>query len=744
MKQVLQNFKTGELLVMEVPQPTTKPGGVLVAVSASLISVGTEKMVVNLAQASLLGKARRRPDQVRQVIEKVRQVGLLTTYEQVINRLDSLMPLGYSCAGTVIEVGEGVKEFQVGDRVACGGGGYANHAEVVFVPKNLVSRIPNALEKAISFEEAAFTTVGAIALQGIRQTEPTMGETIAVVGLGLLGLLTVQLLKANGCQVIGMDINAKRCQLAESLGCDGTATENGAFLSLVENRTKGNGVDAVLITAGTKSNSPIELAADACRERGRITAVGLVSLDVPRRVFYDKELDLRLSRSYGPGRYDPKYEEGGQDYPIGYVRWTENRNMAAFLDLLAQGKIQLETMITHRFDIDEAAKAYNLITGQADEVDPLAVILKNPHADRITTPLHGLKTVRLTKTSEIDSSTSTPNKAQVQVALIGAGTFARGVLLPALKKVEGSKLRAISNSTGSSARHLADKYKADYCTSSVDELLSDKEVDAILVATRHDSHASLVLKGLEAGKHVFVEKPLALSDSELETVATAYYQGRETKKGSKTVMVGFNRRFAPLSIRLKDFVNSIDEPLAVNYRVNAGFIPTSHWIHDSEIGGGRIIGELCHFFDFLLFLTGEKPINLYAQSLPNLGRYNNDNLTVSVSFDGGSIGTIMYMANGDKTFPKEVITVFGGGTAAELNDFRSLILARDGRSTKHRSQLKQDKGHQAELKAFINALRDNSGEPIPFQESVITTKATFRIQESLRSGKVVKIDDGSV
>ncbi len=740
MKQVLQNFKTGELTVVEVPQPVLKAGGILVAVSASLISAGTEKMVVDLAQANLLEKARQRPDQVLQVIDKIKQVGPFTTYEQVMNRLDNLTPLGYSCAGTVMAVGEGVKDFQVGDRVACGGGGYANHAEVVFVPQNLVTHIPEGVTGILPFEEAAFTTLGAVALQGIRQAEPEMGETLAVIGLGLLGLLTVQLLKANGCRVLGMDPNTKRCELAETLGCDGTVTSQGDFKDQVKHWTNGNGVDAVLITAGTKSNAPIELAADVCRDRGRIIAVGLVSLDVPRRLFYDKELDLRLSRSYGPGRYDPEYEEGGRDYPIGYVRWTENRNMSAFLDLLAQGKIRLGPMISHQFEIDKAVSAYRLITGEAE--DALGVVLRYPQANELLSTQPDPVVIRLETTGKADSAVSKIRKQKIQVGLIGAGTFAQGVLLPALKKVGRAELRAVCNTSGPSARHLADKYGATYCTSKVETLFTDEDLDVVLIATRHDSHSNLTVQGLEAGKHVFVEKPLALTETELEAVQAAYYSRQEGGTEPLLVMVGFNRRFAPLSVRLKGFLEKVADPLAVNYQVNAGFIPKNHWVHDPDVGGGRIIGELCHFMDYLLFLTGAKPLSVYAQALPNLGRYRDDNVVVMVRFEGGSVGTIMYMANGDKTFPKEKVTVFGGGVAAELDDFRSLKLTREGKTTIHKSRLKQDKGHQAELKAFIDALQGGANTVIPFQDLVLTTQATFKIAKSIRSVKEEMILNG--
>jgi polar amino acid transport system substrate-binding protein len=741
MKQVVQNFRSGDLAVSEVPAPSLHPGGVLVSVKASLVSAGTERLMVNLAQASLVGKARQRPDQVRQVIQKVQQEGLLTTYNKVMNRLDNLSPLGYSCAGTVIAVGEGVTDLQVGDAVACAGAGYANHAEIVFVPENLVAKIPPKRIETYQppttthsplFEQAAFTTLGAIALQGIRQAEPRLGETVAVIGLGLLGLLTVQMLKANGCRVLGMDLKPERCQLAGELGCDATATGNAKCSDLTAQWTDGHGADAVLITAGTKSNAPIELAADLCRDRGRVVAVGLVGLDVPRKPFYDKELDLRLSRSYGPGRYDPAYEEGGHDYPIGYVRWTENRNMKAFLDLLAQGVVDVQRMITHRFPIEEATEAYDLITGdQADEA--LGVILTYPQPKTVDES----ETVWLRKqpTAKSTSSPVPRPPSSVRLGLIGAGLFAQGTLLPALQGVEKTALRAVCSASGLSARHAAEKHGAVYCASDAKEIFADEEINAVLIATRHNTHAELVIQALQAGKHVFVEKPLAISPTQLDEVGKTF-----NVQPSNVLTVGYNRRFAPLARRMKTFLDEINDPLVLNYQVNAGQIPLDHWVQDPEIGGGRIIGEVCHFVDFLSYLTDSLPVSVYARALPNDGRYQNDNVAVNLKFEDGSVGTITYVANGDKAYPKERVQAFGGGAVAVLDDFRRVRLIKGGKTEGHRTWFKQDKGHQAELVAFVDAVREGTGAPIPFESLAATTLATFKIEESLRTGEPVAID----
>lgn len=730
MKQVVQNYRTGELKVTDVPTPAVGSGQVLIAVSASLVSVGTERIMVDLAQSSLVEKARKRPDLVRQVIEKVKLEGALTTYQRVMNKLDTLSPLGYSCAGTVLEVGEGVTDLHPGDLVACAGAGYANHAEVVSVPRNLVAKFSAiGWKKNVSFEEAAFTTVGAIALQGVRQAAPTLGETVAVIGLGLVGQLTVQLLKANGCRVLGMDLKSDRCQLARRLGADATATSNGAFADLCSAWTGGAGADAVLITASTKSNAPVKLSAEISRDRGRVVAVGLVSLDVPRKPFYEKELDLRLSRSYGPGRYDPGYEEHGHDYPIGYVRWTENRNMQAFLDLLAQDKIDVRPLITHRFPIEKATEAYDLITGERSD-EALAVILTYPQAESQDAPM-----VSLNKRSE----QSGRQRSNVRLGLIGAGNFAQGVLLPALKGVERAQLHAVCSASGLSARHVGEQYDAAYCTAEAEQIMEDDEIEAVLIATRHGSHARLVTQALEAGKHVFVEKPLALNEEQLHEIVETFNVQRSNVP--TLLMVGFNRRFAPLAVKMQEFLDSAG-PLVVHYRVNAGYIPPDVWVHDPVEGRGRIIGEVCHFVDFLQFLTGADPVTVHANSLrPDGGaEIPEDNVTIQITFSDGSVGSILYAANGDKAFPKERVEAFGGGRVAVLDNFRTLEMIQNGRRRVKRSWFKQDKGHAGELRAFTQVVRQGGSSPIAFSSLVKTTLTTFRVIDALRTGMPQRVD----
>lgn len=761
MKQLSQSIRTGLVSVTEVPTPRVGCGQVLVQVAGSLISAGTERMVVDFAEKNLLQKARTRPDLVRQVLEKAQREGVLSTLKAVCDRLDQPLALGYSCAGTVIAVGEGATDIQVGERVACAGGGYAVHAEVVSVPKNLVVKFP----ENVDFESAAFTTLGAIALQGVRIADVRIGEVVAVIGLGLIGLLTVQILKAAGCRVIGMDINPDRCHLAEELGVDVAVTGAQSLTANCYRLTANHGVDAVIITAATKSNQPIELAAELCREKGRVVVVGAVGMDVPRRPFYEKELELRLSRSYGPGRYDPLYEEKGIDYPYGYVRWTERRNMAAFLDLVAQGKVQVQPLITHRFPIDHALEAYDLIMGKTDEPF-LGVLITYPDQPDLSRSINlkvpSLRHTGATQQQQPKSEIRNPKPvlssvegSEIRIALIGAGTFAKSVLLPKLKAIPGVELATVCTATGLSARHVADKFGFAACTTDADAIFNDPAINAVLIATRHNLHAPLVIKALQVGKHVFVEKPLALNEEELGEVIEVYRDKGTRRQGDKEtsprlsvspspclLVVGFNRRFAPLTQQVRQFFTARTGPLAIHYRVNAGYVPPDHWVHDPEEGGGRIVGEVCHFVDWIQHLIGASPVRVYAQALPGGGRYPvEDNVLITLTFADGSVGTIHYLANGDPRVPKEHIEVFGSGAVAMIEDFRTGWLVQHGRRTRLGRRLwpRQDKGHVAELQAFITAVREGQPPPIPFHEAVLTTLTTFKIRESLRTGRPVDV-----
>ncbi len=702
MKQVIQNFRSGVLKVDEVPETMVKRGGVLVRNVASLISAGTEKMAVDLAQRSLVGKAKERPDLVKQVLGKLRRDGLMSTLNTVKARLDTPLALGYSCAGVVCEVGPGAEEFQVGDRVACAGMNYASHAETVFVPKNLTVKLP----EGVSYEDAACVTLGAIALQGVRTAEVKLGDAVAVIGLGLLGQLTIQILKAAGCRVLGIDLEVGKLALARQLGAD-AAVLRGADVELaVAQFSGGYGVDAIIITAAAETNDPVELAGVIARDRAIVSMVGAVKLEVPRKVYYEKELQLRLSRSYGPGRYDAQYEEQGVDYPIGYVRWTERRNMQEFLRLVAVKAVRLEPLITHRFPIAQAAQAYDIITGKTAQ-PYLGILLTYPERVAPSTRLMALK----------------PNArkmAAVTLGVIGAGNFAKSVLLPRLAKAEGVSLVGLATATGRNAKAIGEQYGFGFCTTDYRELLDRAEINTVLIATRHDTHARLVAEALRAGKTVYVEKPLAISEDGLNEVAEAVAQ-----TGGQ-LLVGFNRRFSALSVALKESFENAG-PLAITYRVNAGAVPKESWIQNEE-GGGRIVGEVCHFVDYLQFLTGAEPVEVFAYAA------GADTLSIVVKFSDGSVGNINYFATGDRSFPKERVEVYGGGRVAVLDDFRVLECWRDGKR-KVTKRLAQDKGFDQELAAFVAAARVGAVMPIAWRSLYLTTLATLKIEAALRCGQ---------
>ncbi len=724
MKQVTQSFKTGELAVSDVPAPSLRSGGVLVQTGASLVSAGTERMVVDFAEKNLLEKARSRPDLVRQTLDKAKREGILTTFDAVQNRLDKPMSLGYSSAGRVLEVGAQVSQFQINDRVACAGAGYAVHAEAVWVPKNLMVALP----EQVDFESAAFTTLGAIALQGIRLSEVKLRDVAAVIGLGLLGQLTVQMLKAAGVVVIGMDIQPARAELARKLGADAVADNADQLTALCEQLSAGHGADVVLITADTKSNQPIEMAGHVARDKGIVVAVGSVGLNIPRKIYYEKELDFRISRSYGPGRYDHKYEEEGHDYPYGYVRWTEQRNMEAFVQLLAEAKVNVRPLITHRFAIDDAPKAYELITGKTNEPF-LGVVLTYPDSIDLR------RTVKLRSVEDHRVS----GVEQVGLGVLGAGNFATATLLPAVKDLKSIKMIGVSASSGLSSRAAADRFGFNYCTTDSEEILNDPRINTVAILTRHNLHARQVIAALEAGKHVFVEKPLCMTEEELQQIISVYQ-----KEGGPrpALMVGFNRRFAPFVVELKRKLECVKEPLMLNYRVNAGFIPLDHWTQDAALSGGRLIGEGCHFIDLLTHLTGSRARRVTTRALPDSGRYSQDNLLVTLECADGSIGTLTYVANGDKGFGKEFLEVFGGGLSARLDDYRTLLIRDGAKTVQQTARLRQDKGHKAEWAAFAAHITGSStaAAPISFDEIVHSTRLTLAARRSLQTGEPVIIE----
>lgn len=709
MKQVIQNFKSGELYVDEVPLPALSSGMVLVENQFSLISAGTERSTVKTAKANLLGKARQRPDLVAQVMQNIRKEGLKATLEKVRTKLDSLKALGYSTAGVVVGSMDTEGRYKPGDRVACAGQDYASHAEVVSIPQNLVARIPDN----VSFEEASFTTLGAIALQGVRQAEPQLGDSVCVIGLGLLGQITCQLLKANGCRVLGIDMSARLAGLARQLGTDEALTRDDADLkNVIGQFTNGYGFDSIIITAAAPSNDPIELSAEIARKKGRVVVVGAVKMDIPRDPhFYRKELELRMSCSYGPGRYDVNYEEQGVDYPYGYVRWTEQRNMEAFLQLLSQKRLDLTALITHRFDIDDASTAYDIVMGKVQQPH-IGILLHYPSNDK---KFH----------------TFTPVKSQVagaalRVGFIGAGSFAQNYLIPPAK-LTGASLETVVTSKGITAKNVATKFAFGKASTDSNDVIGDQAIDTVFIATQHDTHAAYTLGCLKAGKRVFVEKPLALNANELEDIRSFY-----AAKGG-FLMVGFNRRFSPVAQALKKEFEGVADPLIINYRVNAGFIPKEHWTQQADSGGGRIIGEICHMIDLLQFFTGSLPVRVFAECIgsDNSRVKNDDNVIITIRFQNGSIGTITYVAEGDKSLAKERVELFGGGKAGIIHDFRSGEVFHNNKP----KQLKLDgKGHKQEVEAFLNAVKNGGESPISFESIYYTTLTSFKILDSLSSG----------
>jgi predicted dehydrogenase len=717
MKQIVQDLGKKETRVIEVPIPKPGKGEALVRTGASLVSAGTERMLVEFAEKSLLGKAKARPDLVRQTLDKVRREGLISTVDAVRNRLDEFLPLGYSSAGTIVDVGEGLQGFRVGDRVACAGGGFAVHAEYAVVPRNLMAQLPDEVD----IERGAFATLGAIALHGFRLAELQIGERVAVIGLGLLGLMAVQIARSAGCRVLGIDINRDRVELSRKLGVEAVSVEGAVEKGRAE--TGGKGFDAVIICAATESSNPVELAGEIARDRARVISVGAVGLKIPRNLYYEKELTFLVSRSYGPGRYDPAYEEGGQDYPIGYVRWTEGRNLSAFVDLLIDGRVDVDTLITHRFPIAKGIEAYDLITARSD--DPfVGILLTYPEIEDKMLPIDKQYPVRDVQTAPVDV---------VNLGVIGAGNFAKSTLLPNLRGMDGLELVAIASARGLKSSHAADRFGFGYAATETEQILQDESINTIAILTRHDLHAALSAAGLSAGKNVFCEKPLAVDLDQLEEVNQAL---NET---DKLLMVGFNRRFASLSKALKSFMDSTPGPKVMTYRINAGPLPSNHWLYDPVEGGGRIIGEACHFIDFLTYIANALPIKVRTIGVGEDMPDHEDNVIIALDFADGSIGSISYLASGDRSFSKERVEVFGGGKVAVLDDFRSLELVTDGKRSRQRSRLRQDKGHKAEWEAFVKAIQTGGPPPIPYEHLIAVTKTSIAAVKSLRTQQSVDI-----
>jgi polar amino acid transport system substrate-binding protein len=716
MLQLTQKLKNGDMQVLEVPLPQVAVGSILVRNHFSLISAGTEGSTVKTARTGLIGKAKERPQQVKQVLDTLMAQGITQTYRAVMKKLDAYSPLGYSTAGEVIGVGVGVAGFSVGDLVACGGL-TAAHAEVVSVPANLSVRLrPDA-----DLRQAAYNTLGAIAMQGVRQADLRLGETCAIVGMGLLGQLTALILRAGGILVVGIDIDPEVVKIAGERCADLALCRNevGAASKIFQ-FTDGLGCDAVIISAATASLDPVNFAGEISRKRGTVVIVGAVPTGFDRDpYYYRKELQLKMSCSYGPGRYDPSYEEKGIDYPAAYVRWTENRNMLAFQELIASSKIDVSYLTTHQFPLDKASDAYDMLMAKTE---PFLGILLNYDVERpLCAPC----------LTESGNGKTAVLPGKVVIGFIGAGSYAQSHLLPNIAVGDNVALRGVVTATPTGARSVSDRYGFSYCSGSAADIVSDQQINTVFIASRHDSHAEYVLQAIRAGKNVFVEKPLCLNEAELAEITDAWL----ATAGSVKLMVGFNRRFAPLAIQLKKELG--DGPLAMNYRINAGSIPASSWIQDPQVGGGRVVGEVCHFIDFLVFLNGSLPVSVHAiamQAAENLL----DTVSISLSFANGSIGTIAYVANGDKGLPKERVEVFGHGAVGILDDFKTLTIHNAGKQKEKKLRV-QDKGQKEGVVQYIDSIRKGDLPLISYAEIHATTLTTFRVLESIRTGQSCRI-----
>jgi predicted dehydrogenase/threonine dehydrogenase-like Zn-dependent dehydrogenase len=698
MKQIIQSLKSGSTKIIETPVPNVSKKSLLIKSSKTLISAGTERMLVEFGKAGWVKKATQQPDKVKQVLNKISTDGIVPTIDAVLNKLDEPMPLGYCNVGTVCELGSDVTNFIKGDRVVSNG----QHAEVVNVPINFCSKVPDS----VSDDEASFTVLGSIAIQGIRLTKPTLGESVAVIGLGLVGLLTVQLLKANGCRVLGLDFDRDKLLLAKKFGAEIVDLNNENPIVIADIFSRGRGIDAVIITAATASNEPIQQAAQMCRKRGRITLVGVTGLKLSRDDFFKKEISFQVSASYGPGRYDPNYEEKGLDYPVGFVRWTAQRNFEAVLDLLASGSLNVKDLISHNFYIDEATKAYELITSSKPS---LGIIINYPGIEI----KKDSRKVLLNKTDNISNDKKILNK--VKVSFIGSGNYARSVLIPAFKAADAD-LRIIASNKGISSTYLGSKYGFFETTTDNNNIFNDDKTDAVVISTRHNSHAEIILQAFKAGKHVFVEKPLCLTMSELKKIEESYLT-------NKILMVGFNRRFAPQVQKIKSLIDKLHAPKAMIMTVNAGNIPGDHWVQDEDVGGGRIIGEACHFIDLLRFLIGRSITNYHVQFMKSTSK---DTATIHLSFEDGSIGTIHYFSNGIKTFPKERLEVFVEDRVLQLDNYRKLI-GFGWPNFKKMNLWKQDKGQNFCSKAFIDAIIKGKTSPIPIEETFEVSRVSINL-----------------
>ena len=709
MKKIMQNVLNGETFISNIPCPAAAKGSLLIASKNTLVSAGTERMLVEFGKANMIGKARQQPDKVKMVLDKVKTDGLMPTIDAVRSKLDQPLPLGYCNAGVVLE--SGVDGFEKGDRVVSNG----NHAEVVRVPENLCAKIPEGVDD----ESAAFTVLAAIGLQGIRLIEPTLGEAVVVSGLGLIGLMTVQMLRANGCRVLGIDFDSSRCEMARQFGAETVDLSKGEDpIAVAQTFSRGRGVDAVIVAAATDSDEVMHQAAEMCRKRGRIVLVGVVGLNLRRDDFFKKEITFQVSASYGPGRYDPLYEEKGQDYPVGFVRWTEQRNFEAVLDMMAAGTLDVKPLISHRYSIDDVVTAYGLL----GDASALGILLEYPKQseDTLRRPVVALDS------KERSYQTNTP-----VVGFIGAGNYASRTLIPAFKEA-GAALDTLVTSGGISGVHHGNKAGFKTAATELDSLWKSDDINTVAIVTRHDAHASQVLSAVESGKHVFVEKPLALKLDEVEAIDAAFQKVNEGRSDPLRLMVGFNRRFAPHVVKMKSLLESKREPKVVVMTVNAGAIPGDHWTQDSEVGGGRIVGEGCHFIDLMRFLVGHAITGHQAMMMGDAPgvEVRDDKVSINLSFADGSFGTIHYLANGGKAFPKERIEVFCGDAVLQMDNYR-VLTGFGWPGFKKMKLFKQDKGQVTCAKAFVDSVINGKPSPIPYEEVMESSRISIEVAESL-------------
>jgi len=731
MKQIIQNYRTGVLELAEVPVPVRSSNKILARNVASLISIGTERSVIELGKKSFLRKATARPDLVKRFMDKAKNEGFVKTFKEALGRLDNPTALGYSSAGIVIETGVQVQEFSPGDRVACIGAGYASHAEFITVPSNLCCKVP----ENVTLEEASFGMLGIIALHGIRCADLTFGSSVAVIGLGLLGLLSVQILKSYGCRVFGLDIDPEKAKLAQSLGADYACTDESELKSKVERETTGHGVDAVLITAATSEAGPVNLAVDLAMFRGKVVIVGMTDIHPQRNEMWHKEVEIIVSRAGGPGTFDPFYENKGGDYPPGYVRWTENRNLEEFLRLVAEKKVNVKSLVSHRFKIEEAEKVYkDIIDNRGGPY--IGVILQYPE-EGDTTKVIGQRSKSLRSIAHIPSSIA----SEVSLGVIGAGLFGKALLLPALRGLNGVRLKTLSTSSSANTHHAAKKYGFETCTTDYREILNDKDVKAVIVLTPHSLHSQMVCEALKQGKHVFVEKPLCINNEQLSEIMRVYSELRTPNSDPPILLVGYNRRFSPHAAQILKYFENRKDPMVIHYRVNSGFVPQDHWVHSEEEGGGRIVGEICHFIDLMQYFTGSAPIRVFAERISGNNRtaVNNDNVIINVKFADGSVGNIVYSASGDKAFSRERIEIFCEGKTVVSTDFRETICHFAGKKRAFKTS-NQSMGYREELQHFIDVVAGKARPILTSDEIFLSTAAVLSVHQSLALGAPYKVE----